>query len=50
DDVKLEKIGTVDPEVLEADFEEGKELIVTVVSAMGEEHALSYKEAPKGQQ
>ncbi|KAI8369591.1 eukaryotic translation initiation factor 5A [Radiomyces spectabilis] len=29
-------------------FEEGKELIVTVVSAMGEEHALSVKEAPKG--
>ncbi|KAJ3056477.1 Eukaryotic translation initiation factor 5A [Rhizophlyctis rosea] len=32
---------------LEADFHDGKELIVTVVAAMGEEHALSYKEAPK---
>ncbi|KAI8822552.1 eukaryotic translation initiation factor 5A [Fimicolochytrium jonesii] len=29
------------------EFQEGKELIVTVVAAMGEEHALSYKEAPK---
>ncbi|KAI8074341.1 eukaryotic translation initiation factor 5A [Gilbertella persicaria] len=34
-------------EKMEADFEDGKELIVSVVSAMGEEHALSYKEAPK---
>jgi translation initiation factor 5A len=32
---------------LEAEFEAGKELVVTVVSAMGEEHVLSYKEAPK---
>ncbi|KAI8911187.1 hypothetical protein PhCBS80983_g01314 [Powellomyces hirtus] len=32
---------------MEEEFHEGKELIVTVVAAMGEEHALSYKEAPK---
>ncbi len=32
---------------LEADFEDGKELLVTVVSAMGEEAVISYKEAPK---
>ncbi|KAI9323418.1 eukaryotic translation initiation factor 5A-2 [Dichotomocladium elegans] len=32
---------------LQADFDEGKELLVSVVAAMGEEHALSYKEAPK---
>ncbi|KAJ2482914.1 translation initiation factor eIF5A [Coemansia sp. RSA 2131] len=31
-----------------ADFESGLELMVTVISAMGEEHAMSYKEAPKG--
>lgn len=30
-------------EKIQADFDEGKEVIVTVVSAMGEEHALSYK-------
>ncbi|KAL1934334.1 hypothetical protein VTP01DRAFT_6516 [Rhizomucor pusillus] len=34
-------------EQLQADFDEGKDLLVSVVSAMGEEHALSYKEAPK---
>lgn len=34
-------------EKLEAEFEEGKELMVSVVSAMGEEHCLSFKEAPK---
>jgi translation initiation factor 5A len=32
---------------MEEAFENGDELIVSVVSAMGEEHALSYKEAPK---
>ncbi|KAI8991428.1 eukaryotic translation initiation factor 5A [Mycotypha africana] len=45
DDVKLPE-GELGEE-LEADFDEGKELIVSVVSAMGEEHALSFKEAPK---
>ncbi|KAI5993727.1 initiation factor 5a [Pisolithus orientalis] len=33
---------------IQAAFEEGKELLVTVVSAMGEEQVISYKEAPKG--
>lgn len=31
-----------------ADFDNGKELMITVVSAMGEERALAAKEAPKG--
>ncbi|KAI7859142.1 eukaryotic elongation factor 5A hypusine, DNA-binding OB fold-domain-containing protein [Circinella umbellata] len=34
-------------EQIQDDFDEGKELLVTVVSAMGEEHALTFKEAPK---
>ncbi|KAI9265040.1 translation protein SH3-like domain-containing protein [Phascolomyces articulosus] len=44
EDVKLpdNEIG----QQMEADFEEGKDLLVSVVAAMGEEHALSYKEAP----
>jgi translation initiation factor 5A len=29
-------------------FDEGKELLVTIISAMGEEAAISFKEAPKG--
>lgn len=45
DDVKLPE-GELG-EKLEGEFDEGKELIVTVVSSMGEEQALSYKEAPK---
>ncbi|CAO3702748.1 unnamed protein product [Rhizopus stolonifer] len=45
DDVKLPE-GDLG-EQLEAEFEEGKELLVTVVTAMGEEHALTFKEAPK---
>lgn len=45
DDVKLPE-GELG-EKLEEEFEEGKDLIVSVVSAMGEEHCLSYKEAPK---
>ncbi|KAH9976744.1 initiation factor 5a [Lactifluus volemus] len=31
-----------------AAFEEGKDTLVTIVSAMGEEQAISFKEAPKG--
>lgn len=31
---------------LQADFDEGKEIIVTIVSAMGEEACISYREAP----
>jgi len=33
---------------IQADFDEGKELLVTIVAAMGEEQAISVKEAPKG--
>ncbi|KAG6370723.1 eukaryotic translation initiation factor 5A-2 [Boletus reticuloceps] len=45
DDIKLPEsdIG----KAIQADFEDGKELLVTIVSAMGEEQAISVKEAPK---
>ncbi|KIK90583.1 hypothetical protein PAXRUDRAFT_35259 [Paxillus rubicundulus Ve08.2h10] len=33
---------------ISAAFDEGKDLLVTIVSAMGEEQAISWKEAPKG--
>lgn len=33
---------------LQGDFDEGKDLFVTIISAMEEEAAVSYKEAPKG--
>ncbi|KAG0258516.1 Eukaryotic translation initiation factor 5A [Actinomortierella ambigua] len=32
---------------IESNFDDGKELLVTIVSAMGEEAAISFKEAPK---
>ncbi|KAH9948451.1 eukaryotic translation initiation factor 5A [Amylocystis lapponica] len=32
----------------QSNFDEGKDLLVTIVSAMGEEQAISFKEAPKG--
>ena len=32
---------------IQSAFDEGKDLLVTIVSAMGEEQAISYKEAPK---
>ena len=35
-------------EQISAAFEEGKDLMVSIVSAMNEEHALSFKEAPQG--
>jgi len=35
-------------EKIQADFDDGKELLVTIISAMNEEAAISYKEAPKG--
>ncbi|KIY47655.1 eukaryotic translation initiation factor 5A-2 [Fistulina hepatica ATCC 64428] len=46
DDVKVPEgeLGTQ----IQADFDEGKDLLVTIVSAMGEEQAISVKEAPKG--
>ncbi|CAG8538450.1 11307_t:CDS:2 [Acaulospora morrowiae] len=34
-------------EKIQSDFDDGKELLVTIISAMGEEAAISYKEAPK---
>ena len=34
-------------EKIKQDFDAGKELLVSVISAMGEEVAMSYKEAPK---
>ena len=35
-------------EQIQAAFDDGKDLMVTVVSAMGEEHCLSFKDAPQG--
>jgi len=32
---------------IQAAFDEGKDLLVTIISAMGEEAAVSFKEAPK---
>ncbi|KAG9119120.1 Eukaryotic translation initiation factor 5A [Ceratobasidium sp. 392] len=46
DDVKVPE-GDLGKQI-QADFEDGKELLVTVVAAMGEELALGAKEAPKG--
>ncbi|CAG8482072.1 8990_t:CDS:2 [Paraglomus brasilianum] len=34
-------------EKINADFDEGKELLITIITAMGEESAISYKEAPR---
>ena len=34
-------------EKLQEDFDEGKDLLVTIISAMDEEAAVSYKEAPR---
>lgn len=45
DDVKLPE-GELGSKIA-ADFEEGKEIIVTVITAMGEEAAISAKDAPK---
>jgi len=46
DDVKVPE-GELGSQI-ESEFEAGKDLLVTVVSSMGEEMALSVKEAPKG--
>lgn len=46
DDVKVPE-GDLGKQI-EADFNDGKDLLVTIVSAMGEEQAISVKEAPKG--
>jgi translation initiation factor 5A len=34
---------------LQEEFDEGKELLVCIVTSMGEEQCISYKEAPKGE-
>ncbi|TFK20435.1 eukaryotic translation initiation factor 5A-2 [Coprinopsis marcescibilis] len=33
---------------IENGFEEGRDILVTIIAAMGEEQAISYKDAPKG--
>jgi len=35
---------------IQEDFENGKDLLVTIISAMSEEQAISFKKAPKGAQ
>ncbi|KAM0683872.1 translation initiation factor eIF5A [Mitosporidium daphniae] len=45
DDIKLPE-GELGEKITE-DFNNGKELLISVVSAMGEELVMSYKEAPK---
>ncbi|KAH6631651.1 eukaryotic translation initiation factor 5A-2 [Chaetomium tenue] len=45
DDVKVPE-GDIGKQI-EQGFEEGKDLLVTIISAMGEEAAISFKEAPK---
>jgi len=45
DDVKVPE-GDLGKEIQSA-FDEGKDLLVTIISAMGEEQAISFKEAPK---
>ena len=46
DDVKVRE-GELGDQITN-DFEDGKDLMVTIVSAMEEEHCLAYKEAPQG--
>lgn len=45
DDVKVPE-GEVG-EGIKAAFDEGRDLVVTVIAAMGEEHAMSFKDSPK---
>ena len=45
DDVKLPEAEL--GQQLQAAFDEGRDLLVTVIAAMGEEHAMSFKDAPK---
>ena len=44
DDVKVPE-GDLGKQIQEG-FDDGKDLLVTIVSAMGEEQAISFKEAP----
>merc|ERR1711964_181491 len=46
DDVKVPE-GEVGDQIQQM-FDDGKDVLVTIVSAMGEEHALAVKEAPTG--
>lgn len=46
DDVKLPE-GDLGAQI-QADFNAGKDLIVTILTAMGEEACIAFKEAPKG--
>lgn len=46
DDVRVPE-GDLGKEIQEG-FDDGKDILVTIVSAMGEEQAISWKEAPKG--
>jgi translation initiation factor 5A len=45
DDIKLPE-GELG-EQIKAAFDEGRDLLVAVIGAMGEEHAMSFKDAPK---
>ncbi|KIM41705.1 hypothetical protein M413DRAFT_444946 [Hebeloma cylindrosporum] len=45
DDVKVPE-GDLGKDI-QAAFDDGKDLLVTIISAMGEEQAISWKEAPK---
>merc|ERR1712227_509209 len=45
DDVKIPEGELGDK--IQSEFDDGKDLLVTIISAMGEEAAISYKEAPK---
>ncbi|GAA5959348.1 hypothetical protein JCM21900_000700 [Sporobolomyces salmonicolor] len=45
DDVKVPETDL--GEQIQAAFDEGQDLLVTIISAMGEEQAISFKEAPK---
>ncbi|KAF8901054.1 eukaryotic translation initiation factor 5A [Gymnopilus junonius] len=45
DDVKVPE-GDLGKDI-QTGFDEGKDLLVTIISAMGEEQAISFKEAPK---
>ena len=45
DDVKVPEGDLGDQ--IQAAFDDGKELLVTIVSAMGEEHALAFKDVTK---
>lgn len=46
DDVKVPE-GELGDQIA-AQFDDGKDLLVTIVSAMGEEQAIAFKEAPVG--